>query len=39
VLTTYQVAQAQSLRLKGASYQEIGRLLGVAHTTVSRSLG
>jgi DNA invertase Pin-like site-specific DNA recombinase len=38
-LTAFQVKTAKTMRELGSSFQEIGRTLGVAHTTVSRSLG
>jgi len=38
-VTAAQWAQARELRAQGASDAEIGRRLGVAHTTISRRLG
>lgn len=38
-LSGAQVEHARALRAGGASFSEIGEVLGVAHTTVSRALG
>lgn len=38
-LAPAQIAKAREMRGQGASFAEIGAVLGVAHTTVSRAIG